>query len=313
MRVKVLGSAAGGGFPQWNCACPNCRRLRQGTLRGKARTQAQIAITANGEAWYMLNASPDLRVQVEGTPELQPKREPRDTPIAGVVLTSGDLDHVLGLLLLREFQPMCVYGTPSLRKLLTEENAVFRMLFSGQRGFEWRDLLPGQKTELCDVAGRKSGVIVEPIPLFGNYPRYHDRRIVPMFPSDEAVLGVAIQTRDEQGNPAPRRMIYAPGLAQLDETTLHAFDTADLLFVDGTFWSEDELCAAAGRTASDMGHLPISGASGTLKELAELKTPRKIFIHINNTNPILDEDSLEHQQVRGAGWEIAEDGMEFEL
>lgn len=313
MRVKILGSAAGGGFPQWNCACPNCRRLRMGTLHGKARTQAQIAISADGEAWYLLNASPDLRFQLEETPELQPRREPRHTPIAGVVLTSGDLDHVLGLLLLREFQPLRVYGAPSLQRILTEENAVFRMLFSGQRGLVWTDLSPGEEMELRDTAGRNSNIVVEPIPLPGNYPRYVDSNIAPALPAGEAVLGVCLHTRDEQGNATSRRLAYAPGLAQLDEGTLRAFDSADLLFVDGTFWSEDELCAAAGRTASQMGHLPISGERGTLRQLAGLTKPRKVFIHINNTNPILDEDSPEYQQVRSAGWEVAEDGMEFEL
>ena len=312
MRIKILGSAAGGGFPQWNCACPNCRRVRQNEFHGQTRSQAQIAVSADGDAWYLLNASPDLRFQLESARELQPRRAPRDTPIAGVVLTSGDLDHVLGLLLLREFQPLHVYGTPALRSVLLESNAVFRMLFSGARGLTWSDLLPGDEVELCDAAGLKSGIVVRVFPLMGAFPRYAETAQTINLPDSEAVIALAVWTRDSHSAPS-RRMIYAPALAQVDDGVLQAFDSADVLFVDGTFWSEDELCAAAGRSASQMGHLPISGEHGTLKRLAGLRTPRKILIHINNTNPILDEDSPQYREVRAAGWEIARDGTEFTL
>src|SRR5579872_6091663 len=186
MRVKILGSAAGGGFPQWNCACRNCAGMRQGTLRGKARTQSQVALSADGETWFLLNASPDLRVQIEATPELHPKKAPRHTPLAGVVLTSGDLDHVLGLLLLREFQPLRVYGTPSLRSILMDSNSVFRMLFSGQRALVWSDLLPGDAVELRDVAGQRSGIVIEAIPLLGSFPRYAEANEAINLPQEEA-------------------------------------------------------------------------------------------------------------------------------
>ena len=306
MRVKVLGSAAGGGFPQWNCACRNCLRLRQGTLRGKARTQSQLAVSSDNQSWFLLNASPDLRVQIEATPELHP-REPRHTPIAGVVLTSGDLDHVLGLLLLREFQPIRVYGTPSLRKLLLDDNSMFRMLLSGSRALVWSDILPDEDFELCDVSGRGSGIVVNPIALLGHYPRYVDATARTELPPEEAVLGLAMRAADSE------RLVYAPGLARADENAEAPFSSADLLFVDGTFWTEDELCATIGRSASQIGHLPVSGEHGSLKAFAGLRRPRKVFIHINNTNPILDEDSAEYRQVRAAGWEVAEDGMEFTL
>ena len=312
MRVKVLGSAAGGGFPQWNCACSNCQRVRQNAFRGQARTQAQIAASSDGDSWWLLNASPDLRFQLENTPELHPRRAPRDTPVAGVVLTSGDLDHVLGLLLLREFQPLRVYGTPALKSILMDSNSVFRMLFSGQRALVWSDLLPGDAVELRDVAGQRSGIVIEGIPLLGNFPRYAEANEAINLPQEEAVIGLTISTRNGDVQ-ATKRMIYAPGLAKVDDTVLSAFDSADLLFVDGTFWSEDELCATAGRTASQMGHLAISGAHGSLKSLANLKTPRKVFIHINNTNPILDEESPQYREVRAAGWEVARDGTEFTL
>ena len=312
MRVKVLGSAAGGGFPQWNCACPNCQRLRHNKFHGQARTQAQIAVSAEGEAWYLLNASPDLRLQLESARQLHPRRTPRDTPIGGVVLTGGDLDQVLGLLLLREFQPLRVYGTPALRSVLVESNAVFRMLFAGARGMTWSDLLPGDEVELCDAAGQRSGIMVKAIPLMGAFPRYAETAQTINLPNSEAVIGLAVWTRDDDVATSGRT-IYAPGLAKVDDSVLRAFDSADVLLVDGTFWSEDELCATAGRSASEMGHLPISGANGSLKRLGDVKAPRKIFIHINNTNPVLDEDSPQYREVCAAGWEIAQDGTEFTL
>ncbi len=272
--------------------------------------QAQIAISADADAWYLLNASPDLRFQLESAPELHPRHGPRDTPVAGVVLTSGDLDHVLGLLLLREFQPLRVYGTAALKSILLDNNSVFRMLFSGQRGMTWCELSPGDNVELSDAAGRKSGIIMEAIPLTGGFPRYVDVNQTLQLPPSEAVIALALWTTEGRGS---KKMIYAPGLAQVDDAVLRTFDSADVLFVDGTFWSEDELCATAGRSASQMGHLPISGKNGLLKQLAELKKPRKVFIHINNTNPILDEDSPQYREVRAAGWEIAHDGTEFTL
>lgn len=192
-----------------------------------------------------------------------------------------------------------------------ESNTVFRMLFSGARGLTWSDLLPGDEVELCDAAGLKSGIVVKVFPLMGAFPRYAETAQTINLPASEAVIALAVWTQDDDATSG--RMIYAPGLAKVDDTVLQAFDSADVLLVDGTFWSEDELCATAGRSASQMGHLPISGENGTLKRLAHLRTPRKIFIHINNTNPILDEDSPQYREVRAAGLEIARDGTEFTL
>jgi pyrroloquinoline quinone biosynthesis protein B len=166
--------------------------------------------------------------------------------------------------------------------------------------------------ELRDVAGRKSGIAIEAIPLMGSFPRYAEANEVMHLPQEEAVIGLAISTHNSEGQ-GSKRVIYAPGLANVDDRVVSTFDSADLLFVDGTFWSEDELCASAGRTASQMGHLAISGAHGSLKSLGNLKTPRKVFIHINNTNPILDEESPQRREVRAAGWEVARDGVEFTL
>ena len=310
MRAKVLGSAAGGGFPQWNCACRNCARLRQGILHGKARTQSQLALSSDNESWFLLNASPDLRAQIEATPELQPQHEPRHTPIAGVVLSSGDLDHVLGLLLLREFQPIRVYGTPSLRKVLIESNSVFRTLFTGSRPMVWSDILPNEPFELSEVHGRGSGIEVNPISLAGNYPRYTDTAMMTELPADESVLGLSVHAAGETSSAS---LIYAPGLMHADEDVRAAFSSADVVLLDATFWSEDELCATIGRSASQMGHLAISGEHGSLNAFGTRQRPRRVFIHINHSNPILDQDSAEYRQVRAAGWEVAEDGMEFSL
>lgn len=306
MRVKVLGSAAGGGFPQWNCACGNCRRLRAGTFSGKARTQVQVAVTADSRDWYLLNASPDILRQIEATPELHPVGESRHTPIAAVALSSGDLDQVLGLILLRESQPLRVYATDSLRRLLVEDNSMLRML---QKQLSWTPVTPGTAYELTSVSGVKSGITCFPIPLAGQFPRYVSaERAAGLNPAD-ALLGFQIET------PQGKKLIYMPGVPRLEASTVEYLNACDLLLFDATFWVEDELIRiqGSGPTASQMGHMPISGPSGSLALLANVRRPRKIYAHINNTNPILDEASPEHRQVRDAGWEIAHDGMEFEL
>jgi pyrroloquinoline quinone biosynthesis protein B len=158
MRVKILGSAAGGAFPQWNCACANCRAVRAGTFRGKPRSQTQVAITQDGHSWFLLGASPDLRAQIESTTELHPREGLRQSPIAGVVLASADLDHVLGLLLLRELQPLRVYATPSIRRILLEDNSMFGMLHRIPDQAKWTDLESGKEFSLCDAQGEDSGL-----------------------------------------------------------------------------------------------------------------------------------------------------------
>ncbi len=245
MRVRVLGSAAGGGFPQWNCACPNCSRLRAGDLHLKARTQAGVMVCADAGESYLLNASPDLRNQILSTRLLAPAVSPRHTPIAGVFLTSADVDSVAGLLSLREFQPLHIYATKSVRRIVLEENRIFRVLERANPPACW-----------------------------------HDVPVDTWFP-----LG----TNASSGDTSVR--------------------------CRGTFWDDTELIStgAGSKTAREIGHLPLSGAAGLLQEFHSQKRVRKILIHINNTNPILDEESPEHREVRDAGWEIAYDGMEFDL
>lgn len=314
MRVKVLGSAAGGGFPQWNCACRNCLLAREGALLAVPRTQTQIAVALSNNGWLLLNASPDLRSQIEATPELHPRSDRqsgcRNTPVAGIVLTSADLDNVLGLLLLREFQSLVVYATRSLRSILTEENTCFGVLERETGQAVWRDIRAGQSFDVPLPDGRASGIRCELIPLGGAYPDYvsADRR--GSLPASEATVALVVEDTASRA-----RMLFAPGLPRVDELLLCRAAECNLLLLDGTFWSNEELIRVRGRgrTALEMGHVPIGGEGGTLRQLAHLRGPRKVYIHINNTNPILDEQSAEFAEVTAAGWSVARDAMEFTL
>jgi len=306
MRVKLLGSAAGGGFPQWNCGCANCHGLRQGTLRGKARSQAQVAVSSGGKAWFLLNASPDLRAQIEATPELHPAAGARQSPISGIVLSSGDLDNVLGLLLLREFQPLNIFSTAAIRQVVSRDNSFFRLLERVPGQVTWREMRPGGVFEL--KSGEGAGICCRAIPLPGSYPGYVGESQRGRLAKEQAVLALVLEA-------GGGKMLFAPALPAITDELWSALLECDLALVDGTFWSDDELPRArgGGPRAREMGHLPVGGPGGSLERLASLKGPRKIYIHINNTNPMLDEDSPQHRQARAAGWEIAEDGWEFEL
>lgn len=314
MRVKILGSAAGGGFPQWNCACPNCRGLRSGTFQGKARSQTQVAVSSVGEtnggrSWFLLGASPDLRAQIEATPELQPREGIRQSPIAGVVLANADLDHVLGLLLLRELQPLCIYATSSIRRILREDNTMFRMLQRSEQQAVWTDFSPDRAFSLSNPTGEAAGLCCRAISLGTHYPAYVSPGRQNELASGEASLGLFIES------PSGKRLAFMPAVPQVNEALLGELERADMLLFDGTFWSHDELIGVqgSGQTARQMGHIQVSSADGSLRRLAGLRHPRKIYLHINNTNPMLNEGGPEYRQVREAGWEIAEDGWQFDL
>jgi pyrroloquinoline quinone biosynthesis protein B len=309
MRVKVLGSAAGGGFPQWNCACPNCRALRAGTFRGKARTQAQVAVSADGVSWFLLGAAPDLGVQIEASPELHPREGLRQSPIAGTVLANADIDHVLGLLLLRELQPLRVYATDSIRRILTEDNSMFAMLQRVPAQVSWTSFATRKTFRLENPAGDDSGLRCRALSLGTHYPAYVSPQRQSELTPGEASLGLIVDS------PSGKRLAYMPAVPQIDEALLKEFESCDVLLFDGTFWSDDELIRiqGSGQTAQQMGHLPVSSAEGSFSKLRGLRRPRKIYVHINNTNPMLNEASPEYRQVREAGWEIAEDGCQFEL
>lgn len=303
MRVKILGSAAGGGFPQWNCSCANCHRLRKGSFKGTARTQAQLAWTSAPDQWTLLNASPDLRFQIEATRELWPREGMRHSPIRHVIVPSGEVDQTLGLLMLREFHSFCIHTTSSIRRILTEDNSIFGVLarFAGQ--VCWNDIPLDQP--FC--AG---GARLEVLSLSGSFPGFvSPSRLAELNPA-EAVIGLLISPEAGGGT-----LAFLPGAADVSDALLERLQTCDVVLFDGTFWSDEEPSHIPGvtRTARQMGHLPVSGSGGSLERLAALRRARKIYIHINNTNPILDEESREHRMVRDAGWEVAWDGMEMTL
>lgn len=313
MLVKILGSAAGGGFPQWNCLCPNCRSLRAGTFRGKARTQTQVAISADGRTWFLLGASPDLRAQIESTPELHPQPQTPDTarhsPIAGAVLLNADLDHTLGLLLLRELQPLRAYATNSVRRILAEDNSVFAMLQRAPDQLKWTPYTPGETFSLLTPLGDDTQLRCRAIALATHYPAYVSAERQMELKPNEASLGLFIDSL------SGKRLAYLPAVPQINDALLHELDSADVLLFDGTFWSNDELIRTqgSGQTARQMGHVCVGSPEGSLARLAQLRRPRKIYLHTNNTNPMLDEAGQEYAQVRAAGWEIAEDGWQFQL
>lgn len=301
MRVKIIGTAAGGAFPQWNCSCANCFRVRQGQFSGPRRMQTQIAYSCEPDEWALVNASPDLRFQIEAAPELWP-RDGRCSPIAKVILTGADADQILGLLLLREFHSFDIHSTPSIRAILTEDNSLFAVLerISGQVG--WRDIP-------LDAPFSVGGARAEALPLAGSFPGFVSRRRAAALNPLEAVIGLLLTP--EAGG---KTLAFLPGVSVVSDVLLERLQSCDFVLFDGTFWSDDEpmRIPGLGRTASEIGHLRVSGPGGSLDRLAALSC-RKIYIHINNTNPMLDEESREYRSVRDCGWEIARDGMEIVL
>ena len=305
MIIRVLGAAAGGGFPQWNCGCPNCRGVREAGGRARARSQECVAVSADGDAWLLLNCSPEIRAQIESFPPLHP-RAPRHSPIAAILLTNGDLDHCLGLLSLRESHPLVLYATEAVRRGFVEGNILYRTLerFPGQA--TWRALKVGREDDVADAAGRAIGLSVEPLAAPGKPPIH----LEPAAPDPEHNVGVWIR------EPATGRTVaYVSAAAGITADMRRALDGVDAVFFDGTFWSSDELPGQGLGTkrAEDMAHLPVGGPGGSLERLGDLRARRRIYIHVNNTNPMLRDDSPQRAAVTAAGWEVAEDGMEVRL
>jgi pyrroloquinoline quinone biosynthesis protein B len=306
MRIKVLGAAAGGGFPQWNCGCPNCREARAGTLDAKPQTQECVGISADGERWFLLNASPEIRSQIESYPPLHP-RGPRHSPIAAVVLTNGDLDHSLGLLSLRESHPLVIYATDRVRRGFIEGNVLYRTLqrFPGQ--VTWKTLTLGQEIGLNGADGPPSGLVITAVPAPGK-PPVHLEGLAPSDPGEN--VGLLIVDRSMGGH-----LAYFSAAGGITPVVRAALDGADCVFFDGTFWSSDELIALGlgNKRADEMAHLPVGNAGGSLDLLTGMRTSRRIYIHINNTNPMLRPRSPERAQTEASGWEVAYDGMEVTL
>lgn len=306
MHVKVLGSAAGGGFPQWNCACRNCSGLRSGQLRSKARTQAQLAVSDSGSDWLLLNASPDLRQQISSTPELTPVRSLRSTPVSSVILTSAEVDSVVGLLHLREFQPLRVLATPAVKRILFEENRIFRVLERAKPPVAWVDIPRDAWFPVATSAS--NGFRCRAVNLGGGYPDYVSDSLRGKLAPEEAVIGLVFTDGSKQ-------MMYAPSLSGQTDAWKSWAQSSDLCFLDGTFWHDRELIDAGigSKTAREIGHIPLSGAGGMLEQFQDAGKARRVLIHLNNTNPVLDEASAEYEQVRAKGWEVAYDGTDFNL
>lgn len=305
MRIRVLGSSAGGGLPQWNCACPNCTEARLGSGRVRPRTQDGLALEAAPGVWFLVNASPDIHRQIQESPALAP-RAGRATPLHGVVLTNGDLDHTLGLFSLRESTPLVIHATEAVRRGLVEGNTIFRTLqrFPGQT--TWRALPLGEPVELLGPGDAPTGVTVTAVSLPGKVPK-HLEGLAPPSPEDNVGLWI----RDTRSG---KLVVLATAVGAAGDW-VRLLDGADVCFVDGTFWSSDELPRLGLGTAraEDMAHLPIGGEGGSLAVLAGVRAGRRIFTHVNNTNPILVEGSAERGAVEAAGWEVAEDGLEIDL
>ncbi|WP_417501554.1 pyrroloquinoline quinone biosynthesis protein PqqB [Marinobacter sp.] len=304
MYVHVLGSAAGGGFPQWNCNCANCHGFRKGTLNATARTQSSIAVSEDGERWILFNASPDIRAQLGSWDASQPARTLRDTGINAIVLIDSQVDHTTGLLTLREGLPLDVWCTAQVKGDLSTGFPLFPMLEHWNGGMNWREV-PANESSVFTIPCAPS-LNLTAIPLLSNAPPYSPRRGIP-HPGDN--IGIFIEdTRTGQ------RMLYAPGLGRMDSRILSWMRKADLLMVDGTVWHDDEMIrqAVGTKTGQDMGHLAQSGPGGMIEVLDTMPAKRKILIHINNTNPILDEDSPERAELTSHGIEVAWDGMEIE-
>ena len=312
MFIRILGSAAGGGFPQWNCACANCSGLRNGSLRAAARSQTQLAFSPDGMVWFLLGASPDLRAQILVAPQLAPPGgESTGTPIGGVFLASADVDSLMGLLHLREFQSFFLFATPAVQKIVQTENRIFDVLHRAEPPVQWQSLTPGARLACRfgeDPSSAPPTFICSPVSIGGSFPDYLSTELSRSLPSQESVIAI----RFEQSG---KSFFFAPSLPEISGEWLKAAAASDIAFLDGTFWSDDELIATgrAHKTAREMGHVPLSGRDGLLAQFPSDSATRKILIHINNTNPILDEDSAEHRAVRDAGFEVASDGMEFSL
>jgi pyrroloquinoline quinone biosynthesis protein B len=299
LRLIVLGSAAGGGLPQWNCRCPVCARAWAGDARVKPRTQASIAVSADGETWALVNCAPEILAQIRTTPALQPKNGLRRSPIGAVLLTNADVDHVAGLLSLREGQPFRLYATPEIQAVL-RANAIFDVLNES--------VVPRRPVRFGEAVPLAPGLEAEIFPVPGKTALWLERGDVEVGREGEATVGVEIRA-------GAAGFFYVPGCARLSPRLAERLRGAALVLFDGTLWRDDEMIhmGVGAKTGRRMGHMPISGPEGSIRALADLGVARKVFIHINNTNPILVEDSAERAEAAAAGWEVAHDGMEIRL
>ena len=298
LNVIVLGAAAGGGFPQWNCRCPICRLAWEGDPRVKPRTQASVAVSADGRDWALLNASPDLRAQIQATPALQPQGMPRGSPIGAVVLTGAEVDQVTGLLTLRERGGFTLYATAETMTAI-DDNPIFDVLAA--------DVVQKRRVALAQGFALPNGLQAELFAVPGKVPLYLERGEPELAAETGANVGVEIASGDA-------RLVYIPGAAVITRPLLERLRGADVILFDGTLFDDQEMIVngTGTKTGRRMGHIPIDGTDGTLQQLNGL-SGRCILTHINNTNPILVDGSPQRRKVEAAGFEVAQDGMEISL
>ncbi len=302
MHVILLGTAAGGGFPQWNCWCPPCRLSRLDPVRARPRTQSSAAVSADGERWFLLNASPDVRDQLGRLVRAAPTGM-RHVPVAGIVTTDAELDHTLGIVLLREGRHLQLYATSAVRTILERDSRILEVT-SAFALVEIQEIVPGRIQALHYLDGSPSGITIEPFVVPAGPPRFAQNDL------EGHTVGLTIRDDFTGGTCA-----FVPGCGALDAGILARLRSADLILFDGTFWLDDELITLGigERTARQMDHLPIAGPGGSLAVLATLGGSRRVYTHINNTNPVLIEDSAERAEVDVLGVQVGADGMRFEV
>jgi pyrroloquinoline quinone biosynthesis protein B len=302
VHLILLGTAAGGGFPQWNCWCPVCRVGRSNPKRAIPRTQSTAAVSADGERWFLLNASPDIRGQLQCLPGSVP-RGTRHVPVEGVITTDAELDHTLGIVLLREARRLQLYATRSVQGILRRESRLLPITEAFAE-VAVTELPIGKSIPLRYRNGQISGISVESFEVPGGPPRFA--------PQAESGHTIGLTLRDDTTRGS---LVFVPGCGELDQGLLDHFEEADLLLFDGTFWSDDELVSLgiSDRRAREMDHLPVSGRDGSLARLARLTTPMKVYTHINNTNPMLLEESPEREVVEQSGFKVGSDGTSFTI
>jgi len=304
MYVHVLGSGAGGGFPQWNCNCVNCKGVRDGSVKATPRTQSSIAVSANGDDWILFNTSPDIKKQMDDFPAFQPGRKVRDTAIAAIVIVDAQIDHSTGILMLREhIEPWDVYCTEAVHGDLTTGFPVFNIL-EHFRGVNWHEISTDERTFTIPKA---DGLVFTAVPLKSEAPPYSPHRHNTV-PGDN--IGMKIEdTR------TGKVLFYAPGLGVVEEHVIDYMSNSDCVLVDGTVWTDDEMSheGISDKRAQEMGHLDQSSKGGIMDILNAMERPRKVLIHINNTNPILNEESPQRKILDDAGIEVSYDGMDIEL
>lgn len=296
LKILILGSAAGGGLPQWNCGCPNCVKARAGEI--PSRSQSSIAVSANGADWAIINASPDVRYQIAACPALHPTG-PRVSPICSVFVTNGDIDHIAGLLTLRERQPFTLFATSEIANVLAE-NRIFDAVN--------REVVPRKNVTLGAPFDLVPGVRAEPFSVPGKVPLFMEGDTVDTELEGEQTIGVALSAGGATA-------YYIPGCAKLTPALENRLRGAEMVIFDGTVWLNDEMArrGVGQKTGARMGHMSMTGDQGSIAAFAPLDVKRKIFVHMNNTNPVLDPAAPERAAVEAAGWIIAEDGMELSV